>query len=104
MNAAGVGFASVIGLLAVFLYINQTANVSDKQNEVQSEIRCRTAKFDADFARRWKDNPEIIKRLEGKEGVECNASQVSKENSSINEEKRAHELKDVQDTIGNMMK
>lgn len=104
MNPLSVGLVSIVGLLAVYLYVNQSSSVSDKQSESQAELRCRSAKFDADFARKWNDKPERIKQLEESEEKECGAFQASRETSSTEGVERSKDMKDLQNTIGNMMK
>lgn len=104
MNPVGVGFASVIGLLVVYLYLNQSAHVSDRQDEAQADMRCQKAEFDAGFAAKWNDPPDKIAKLDARAETACQQFDAKKGANAVVRIDRAKDIKALQDTIVNIMK
>jgi hypothetical protein len=104
MNPGGVALASFVGLLAVYLYLNQSSHVTEHQDEAQAEMRCQKAEFDANFAAKWSDPPEKIVKLNARAEAECKQFEAKRGANEVVRVERAKDTKALQDTIGNMMK
>lgn len=104
MNAVGIGLASITGLLAVFLYINQSAHVSEKNAEAAAEMRCQNAQFDADFAEKWNDSKDKLSKLKKLSEAECKKFENIRKLDEVVSGERIESTKELQDSIGKMMK
>ena len=104
MNPVGIGLASITGLLAVYLYINQSAHVSEKSDETAAEMRCQKAEFDADFAEKWNDSKEKLLKLKARSEAECKKFDKTREANETVGVERAKNNQELQDSIGKMMK
>lgn len=104
MNPVGIGFAAVTGLLAAYLYINQSSHVSERSAEAAAEMRCQKAEFDADFAEKWNDSKEKISKLKARSEIECNKFEKKRDANETVGVERSKNTKELQDSIGKMMK
>lgn len=104
MNSVGVGIASILGLLAVYLYLNQSEHVSERQDEMQAEMRCQKAEFDASFAAKWNDPPEKIAKLNARSEAECKQFEAKRGANAVVRVERAKDTQALQDSIVNLMK
>ncbi|MBC3864318.1 hypothetical protein H8K32_19640 [Undibacterium jejuense] len=104
MNPVGVGIASVLGLLAVYLYLNQSEHVTNAQLEAQADMRCQQAQFDRSFAEKWNENSDKLKKLEGKEEDECKRFEARRKQSEVVQVQKQADDKELKETIGNIMK
>ena len=104
MNATQVGLASVLGLLAIYLYLDHESRSSQAQTEATAERRCAQAAQDADFARRFGDPPAVVASRAAAAGKECATYAQTRTVSASQVDQSQQGRKDLQDTIGNMMK
>ena len=104
MNPVGIGIASITGLLAVYLYINQSSHVSEKNEEMAAEMRCQKAEFDVDFAEKWNDRKEKLLKLKVRSEAECKKFEGKREVNETVGVERSKNAQELQDSIGKMMK
>jgi len=104
MNIAGVGLASVTGLLAVWLWLGQSERVQTKADEQTAEMRCERARFDADMARRWNDSADQVKQVDQRAKSECDRFEAKRNETDQAKTTREGDTADLKDTIGSLMK
>lgn len=104
MNIAGVGLASVTGLLAVWLWLGQSERVQTKADEATAELRCERARFDSDMARRWGDSADQVKKVDQREQSECDRFENKRTETETAKTAREGDSADLKNTIGSLMK
>ena len=104
MNGTQVGIASVFGLLAIYLYLDHESRTTQEISQATTERRCTQARQDADFSRRFGDPPAIVASRATVAETECGAIAASRAQAASQAEQSQQGRKDLQDTIGNMMK
>lgn len=104
MNIFGIGAASILGLLAVYLWLGQDERVTSKQDESAAEMRCERADFSLDMAAKWNEPAEHLAKLRQKAEAECKTFEVKRSESSITNAASAEENKQMKDSIGTLMK
>ena len=103
MNPVGVIGVSIVGLLAVWLYLNHSDQVQLQQTQQQAEMRCQQARFDVDFAKKWGDGDRKTE-LKDREKKACGESQAAQANTQTQGAPIKADQAELKATIGNMMK
>jgi hypothetical protein len=104
VNGTQIGIASVLGLLAVYLYLDHESRTSQEIAQATDERRCSQARQDADFARRFGDPPALVASRAVVAERECGAIASTRAQAASQAQTSQQGRKDLQDTIGNMMK
>ncbi|MFZ6727674.1 hypothetical protein ACO0K2_19495 [Undibacterium sp. MH2W] len=104
MSPTGVGIASVIGVLAIYLYMNQSEHVTNAQIEAQADMRCQQAQFDRSFAEKWNESPDKLKKLGEREEGECKRFEASRKQSEVAHVQKQADDKELKEAINSIMK